>query len=162
MFRYCKRRPFIKFPPSNIVLIVRKIKYLIGEISSMNGRYKMLVKRPQDMTPFEKPLKSSAIYLYWLIDWLILMKWDYVSELLKLTDILLIPRWYMSMENDGGMILTGENTRTQRKTCPSATLSTTNPRWIDPGANLGPEGKRPAPNRLSHFTACKTRFRNHM
>jgi hypothetical protein len=27
----------------------------------------------------------------------------------------------------GGMILTGENRRTRRKTCPSATLSTTNP-----------------------------------
>jgi hypothetical protein len=27
----------------------------------------------------------------------------------------------------GGMILTGENQRTRRKACPSATLSTTNP-----------------------------------
>jgi hypothetical protein len=38
----------------------------------------------------------------------------------------------MSMENDGGMILTGENRRTRRETCPSATMSTTNPTWIDP------------------------------
>jgi hypothetical protein len=29
-----------------------------------------------------------------------------------------------SLESDGGMILTGENRRTRRKTCPSATLST--------------------------------------
>jgi hypothetical protein len=54
---------------------------------------------------------------------------------------------------DGGMILTGENWRTRRKTCPSATLSTTNPTWIDPGANSGPRGERPATNDLSYGTA---------
>jgi hypothetical protein len=43
----------------------------------------------------------------------------------------------MSLESDGGMILTGENRRTRRKTCPSATLTTTNPTWIDPGENPG-------------------------
>jgi hypothetical protein len=31
------------------------------------------------------------------------------------------------------MNLTGENRSTREKTCPSATLSTTNPRWTDPG-----------------------------
>jgi hypothetical protein len=41
----------------------------------------------------------------------------------------------------------------RRKTCPSTTLSTTNPTWIDPGANPGSRGKRPATNRLSHGTA---------
>jgi hypothetical protein len=51
------------------------------------------------------------------------------------------------------MILTGENQRTRRKTCPSATLSTTNPTWIDPGANPGLQGERPATNDLSHGTA---------
>jgi hypothetical protein len=59
----------------------------------------------------------------------------------------------MSLESDGGMILTGENRRTQRKTCPIATLSTTNPTWIDPGANPGLRGERPATNDLSHGTA---------
>jgi hypothetical protein len=39
----------------------------------------------------------------------------------------------MSMDNYGGMILTGENHRTGRETCPSITLSTTNPTWIDRG-----------------------------
>jgi hypothetical protein len=39
------------------------------------------------------------------------------------------------------------------KTCPSATLSTTNPTWTDPGSNLGLRGERPAINRLSHGTA---------
>jgi len=56
----------------------------------------------------------------------------------------------MSMENDGGMKFTGENRRTRRKTCPSATLSTTNPTWIDPDANLGLRGERPGTSRLSH------------
>jgi hypothetical protein len=51
-----------------------------------------------------------------------------------------------------------ENRRTRRKTCPSATLSTTNPTWIDPGANPVLRGKRPAINRLSHDTGPTTRI----
>jgi hypothetical protein len=43
----------------------------------------------------------------------------------------------MSLESDGGMIMTGENRRSRRKTCPSTTLSTTNLTWIYPGANPG-------------------------
>jgi hypothetical protein len=39
------------------------------------------------------------------------------------------------------------------KTCPIATLSTTNPTWTDPGSNPGLRGGRPATNRLSHGTA---------
>jgi hypothetical protein len=39
------------------------------------------------------------------------------------------------------------------KTCASATLSTTNPTWTDPGSNPGVRGERPATNRLSHGTA---------
>jgi hypothetical protein len=51
------------------------------------------------------------------------------------------------------MIMAAENRRTQRKTCPSATLSTTNPTWIDPGANPGLHGERAATNHLSHGMA---------
>jgi hypothetical protein len=36
------------------------------------------------------------------------------------------------------MKLTGENRSTRGKTCPSATLSTTNLTWTDPGSNLVP------------------------
>jgi hypothetical protein len=50
------------------------------------------------------------------------------------------------------MKLTGENRRTRGKTCPSATLSTTNPTWTDPASNSGLRGGRPAANRLSHGT----------
>jgi hypothetical protein len=52
-------------------------------------------------------------------------------------------RWIWS---NGGMILAQKNLRTWRKTCPSATLSTTNPTWINPSANLGLHGDRPANN----------------
>jgi hypothetical protein len=41
---------------------------------------------------------------------------------------------------------------TRRNTCPSATLSTTNLTWTDPGSNPGLRGGRPATNRLSHGT----------
>jgi hypothetical protein len=46
-----------------------------------------------------------------------------------------------------------ENRRTQRETCPSATLSTTSLTWIVQGANLGLRGERPVTNHLSHGTA---------
>jgi hypothetical protein len=39
------------------------------------------------------------------------------------------------------------------KTCPSATLSTTNPTSIDPGLNPGWRGGKPATNRLSYGAA---------
>jgi hypothetical protein len=39
------------------------------------------------------------------------------------------------------------------ETCPSATLSITNPTWTDPGSNPGLRGERPTTNRLSHGTA---------
>jgi hypothetical protein len=52
------------------------------------------------------------------------------------------------------MKLTGENRSIRGKNCPSATLSTKNPTWIDPGSNPGLSGERPATNRLSHGTAC--------
>jgi hypothetical protein len=51
------------------------------------------------------------------------------------------------------MKLTGENRNTRGKTCPSATLSTTNPTWTDPGSNTGLRGERPETNILSHGTA---------
>jgi hypothetical protein len=49
---------------------------------------------------------------------------------------------------NGGMIFAGE-TEVLGENLPSATLSTTNPTWIDPGTNPGLRGERPATNRLS-------------
>jgi hypothetical protein len=40
-----------------------------------------------------------------------------------------------------------------KKTCPSATLPTTNPTWPDLGSNPGSRGGKPATNRLSYGTA---------
>jgi hypothetical protein len=55
------------------------------------------------------------------------------------------------------MKLTWENRSTRGKTCPSATLSTTNTTCNDPGSNPSLRGGRPAANRLSHGTAlCVT------
>jgi hypothetical protein len=51
------------------------------------------------------------------------------------------------------MKLTGENRSTRRKTCPSATLPTTNPTCTDPRSNPDLRGERPVTNRLSHGTA---------
>jgi hypothetical protein len=58
------------------------------------------------------------------------------------------PTWYEFGERRWNDILTGENRRTRRKTCPISTLSTTNPTWIDQGFR----GERPAANGLSHGT----------
>jgi hypothetical protein len=41
-----------------------------------------------------------------------------------------------------------------KKTCPRATLSTTNSTWPEPGANPGRRGGKPATNRLSYDAAC--------
>jgi hypothetical protein len=42
------------------------------------------------------------------------------------------------------------------KIFPSATLSTPNPTWLDPGANPGRRGGKPATNRLSYGVALGT------
>jgi hypothetical protein len=54
----------------------------------------------------------------------------------------------MNMEQWWNDIFAGE-TKVLGENLPSATLSTTNPTWIDPGANPGLRGERPATNRLS-------------
>jgi hypothetical protein len=51
------------------------------------------------------------------------------------------------------MKLTGENRSTRGETCPSATLSTTNSTWTDPGLNPGLRGESPGTNRLKRGTA---------
>jgi hypothetical protein len=63
------------------------------------------------------------------------------------------PIWYEFGERRWNDTLTGENRRTRRKTCPSATLSSTNPTWIDPGTNPGLRGERSATNNLSYGMA---------
>jgi hypothetical protein len=77
-------------------------------------------------------------------------------------------RWHTT-EYGAAVIVTAENRRTRRKTCPSATFSTTHPRWTDLGTNPGRRGEKPATKRpvlwhglLGHLTLlysyldCKT------
>jgi hypothetical protein len=66
------------------------------------------------------------------------------------------PRLYVSMENPGGMILAGQDRRSRRKTCPSITLSTTNPAWTDSGANYSLRDERLATNCMRHGTAHRS------
>jgi hypothetical protein len=66
-----------------------------------------------------------------------------------------VPRWYEFGERRWNDILTGENRRTRRETCPSATSSTINATWIDPGANPGLRCERLAINDLRHGTALQ-------
>jgi hypothetical protein len=77
---------------------------------------------------------------------------DYVSELLPLTDILFIPQMIYEYGERRWKDIDRENLRTRRKTCPSATLSTTNPTWIDMGANPG----------LCHVTAWRGTYCFHL
>jgi hypothetical protein len=60
----------------------------------------------------------------------------------------------MNMEQWWNDIFAGE-TEVLGENLPSATLSSTNPTWIDPVANPGLRGERPATNRLSRGTACR-------
>jgi hypothetical protein len=69
------------------------------------------------------------------------------------------PRWYEFGERRWNDMLSEETRRTRRKTCPSATLSTTNPTWIDQGANPGLRCQRPATNDLSHGMASMHTYR---
>jgi hypothetical protein len=46
------------------------------------------------------------------------------------------------------------------KTCPSATLSTTNPTWLDPGLIPGRRGGKPATNRMSSVFKITQRLEN--
>jgi hypothetical protein len=63
------------------------------------------------------------------------------------------------VDGDGCVAVSGRNEwrgkskYSEKKTCPSATLSTTDPTWCNPGWDLGRRGGRPATNRLSYGKA---------
>jgi hypothetical protein len=62
------------------------------------------------------------------------------------------PRWYEFGERRWNDIDRGKP-KNSEKNLSTATLSTTNPTWIDPGANPDLRGERQATNDLSHGTA---------
>ena len=57
------------------------------------------------------------------------------------------------------MLLTGQSASNQRKPCPNATLSTTNPTWTTLSSNPSLRRDRLATSRLSRGTAFKTQQR---
>jgi hypothetical protein len=61
-------------------------------------------------------------------------------------------RW-RRVRSIGGMILTGKNENTGRKTCPSTRLCTKTPTWTERGSKLCLRVETPATNRLSHGAA---------
>ena len=87
-----------------------------------------LWKAPQQMLRTHRSLETYCATLWWR--WLVLFSFFQVME----------HRWN---ETDRG------KPKYSGKTCPSATLSTTNPTWTDPGSNPDFRGERPA----SHGTA---------
>jgi hypothetical protein len=59
-------------------------------------------------------------------------------------------------EEYGGMNWQGKP-KYSEKTCPGATLSTTNSTWPDPGLNPGHRCGKPATNRFSYGAATQSR-----
>jgi hypothetical protein len=72
-----------------------------------------------------------------------------------LNGLLYLPRVIMMMENLVEWRLAGKP-KYSEKTCTSATLSTTNPTWPDPGLNQGRRCGKPATNCLSYGAALST------
>jgi hypothetical protein len=77
--------------------------------------------------------------------------WDH-SARRQLNGLLYLPRVIMMMENLVEWRLAWE-TEALGENLPSATLSTTNPTWPDPGLNPGRRCGKPAINRLSYGAA---------
>jgi hypothetical protein len=77
--------------------------------------------------------------------------WRHVSmELRPLTGPLSIPHMIHEwIWGKGGMILTGKNRRSRRKTYPGVTFSTTNPTWTALGTNPAQRDEKPTTNRLT-------------
>jgi hypothetical protein len=66
-------------------------------------------------------------------------------------------RWWWLWSNWWNVNWQGKLKYSER-TCLSATLSTTNPTWPDPGWNPDRRGLKPATNRLSYGTATQLRY----
>jgi hypothetical protein len=97
-----------------------------------------------------RPIHLSVCYSLIIYNWFFHWRWGGSSTQAWMpTYVSIFSRWCEFGERRWNDILTGETRRTRRKTCLSATLSTTNTTWIDPGLR----GERPATNDLSHGMA---------
>jgi hypothetical protein len=92
-----------------------------------------------------KHLQQLSKYDHYYYCLLLLLRWGETclcgTGLLAgpLSNSQMIHEWIWS---NGGMILTGENRSTRRKTYPTATLLTTRPTWADLGAYSGIRGEK--------------------
>jgi hypothetical protein len=87
---------------------------------------------------------------------LFLVGWDWVSWYCgHYWPILPAPddRWWWLWRNLWNKDWQGKP-KYSEKTCPSATLSTTNPTWLNPGPNPGRRGGKAVTNRLSYDAAA--------
>jgi hypothetical protein len=107
------------------------------------------VQAPLTFRLFVVFLRFSRYYYYLL---LLLVGWDWVSGYCgHYWPIIPAPddRWGWLWKNWRNKDWQGKP-KYWKKTCPSATLSTTNPTWLYPGFNPDRRGGKPATNRLSY------------
>jgi hypothetical protein len=96
--------------------------------------------------------RNNCIIIFYL---LFLGRWDWVSWYCgHYWPIVPTPddRWWWLWRNWWNEDWQGKP-KYSEKTCSSATLSTTNPTWLDPGLNPSRRGRKPATNRLSYDAA---------
>jgi hypothetical protein len=90
------------------------------------------------------PLQSTLRFIFFIISGVGLSPLGTAAT----SDLLYKPQ--MIDEGDCGSI---GGIKRKKKTSPSATLSTKNPTWADPGSNPGCRGGKPVTNRLSYGAA---------
>jgi hypothetical protein len=93
--------------------------------------------------PNSHPRITSYIYIF------LLMGWDWYCDHYWSSVPAPDDRWWRLLWNWWNEDWQGKP-KYSEKTCHSATLSTTNPTWLDPGLNPGRLGGKPATNRLSY------------
>jgi hypothetical protein len=141
------------FPPkynNNNILNISFSIFICGlmaipsQSSVLKRRYFLLCRRaPQQMLRTHRSLKGLLC-----------------NPVMKMKRKMISLFFYFSKYwSSGGMKLTAQTRSTRGKTCPSATLSTTNPTWTDLGSSPGLRGGRPATNRLSQGTTLDTIYK---
>jgi hypothetical protein len=100
-----------------------------------------------ELLVYKSTLIQSLAFFLFLGVW-----WNWVHLVRRSLTRLLYRPQMMSVEQSVEWELAGE-TEVLGETCPSATLSTTNPTWLDRGWNPGRRGGKPATSRLSYGTA---------
>jgi hypothetical protein len=103
-------------------------------------------------------LRVSNVMLSSVFFLLFLVGWDWVSWYYgHYWPVVPAPddRWWRLWRNWWNEVWQGK-LKDSEKTCPNATLSTTNPTWLDPGLNPDSHGGKPATNRLSYGAALSS------